>query len=59
VLVVDPQSKVELRRVETGLTDLGRVVISNGLKEGENVIVDGINKVRPGITVDAATGQAG
>ncbi|PZQ48419.1 MAG: efflux RND transporter periplasmic adaptor subunit [Rhodovulum sulfidophilum] len=59
VLVVDAQSKVELRRVETGLTDLGRVVISSGLKEGENVIVDGINKVRPGITVDAATGQAG
>jgi membrane fusion protein (multidrug efflux system) len=59
VLVVDAQSKVELRRIETGPTDGGRVVISSGLKAGENVIVDGINKVRPGITVDAATGQAG
>lgn len=59
VLVVDAESKVALRRVETGLTDLGRIVITSGLKEGENVIVDGINKVRPGITVDAATGQAG
>ncbi|TPE51630.1 efflux RND transporter periplasmic adaptor subunit [Amaricoccus solimangrovi] len=59
VLVVDAQSKVELRRVETGATQLDRIVITSGLKEGENVIVDGINKVRPGITVDAATGQAG
>ena len=59
VLVVDAESKVELRRVETGLTDVGRIVIPSGLKAGENVIVDGINKVRPGITVDAATGQAG
>lgn len=59
VLVVDAESKVELRRVETGAAQLGRIVIGTGLEAGENVIVDGINKVRPGITVDAATGQAG
>jgi len=48
VLVVDDAKKVELRRITTG-SDQGRdVVVSNGLKEGELVIVEGIQKVHPG-----------
>jgi membrane fusion protein (multidrug efflux system) len=54
VLVVDADSKVELRRVEVGSASLGRTVVRGGLAEGENVIVEGVNKVRPGIVVDAA-----
>ncbi|MFO1144315.1 MAG: efflux RND transporter periplasmic adaptor subunit [Amaricoccus sp.] len=54
VLVVGPDSKVEVRRVQVGATTLGRIAITDGLTEGENVIVDGINKVRPGIVVNAA-----
>jgi len=48
VLVVDDAKKVELRRITTG-SDQGRdVVVSSGLKEGELVIVEGIQKVHPG-----------
>lgn len=50
-LVVDPQHKVELRRVKTGPDQGTDVVIASGLKQGENVIVDGVQKVRPGQVV--------
>jgi membrane fusion protein, multidrug efflux system len=50
-LVVTDQHKVELRRVQTG-PNLGTdIVVTSGLREGENVIVDGIQKVRPGQVV--------
>jgi membrane fusion protein, multidrug efflux system len=53
VLLVDPAKKVELRRVITG-TELGRdIVVTDGLKQGELVIVEGIQKVRPGQVVTA------
>ena len=54
VLVVDGQHKVEQRRVQTGPNQETDVVITSGLKEGEKVIVDGIQKVRPGQTVQEA-----
>jgi membrane fusion protein (multidrug efflux system) len=54
VLVVDDQHKVEQRRVQTGPNRETDVVITSGLKEGEKVIVDGIQKVRPGQTVQEA-----
>jgi membrane fusion protein (multidrug efflux system) len=50
-LVVDDQHKVEQRRVQTGPNRDTDVVIASGLREGENVIVDGIQKVRPGLVV--------
>ncbi|MEM1049772.1 MAG: efflux RND transporter periplasmic adaptor subunit [Pseudomonadota bacterium] len=59
VLVVDGESKVELRRVDVERTTNGRSVIRDGLSEGELVITDGLNKVRPGIVVDAATAAGG
>ena len=53
VLLVDQTKKVELRRVTTG-TEQGReVVVADGLKEGELVIVEGVQKVRPGQVVTA------
>jgi membrane fusion protein, multidrug efflux system len=53
VLVVGDDKKVEQRRITTGV-DQGRdVVVINGLKEGELVIVEGIQKVRPGQVVAA------
>jgi len=55
VMVVDDTKKVELRRVTTG-TEQGRdVVVTDGLKEGELVIVEGIQKVHPGQVVTAST----
>jgi len=59
VMVVDAGGKVELRRVTVERVTRGRSVISEGLKESELVITDGLNKVRPGITVDAATASGG
>jgi membrane fusion protein, multidrug efflux system len=50
-LVVTDQHKVEQRRVQTG-PNLGTdVVVASGVRDGENVIVDGIQKVRPGQVV--------
>jgi membrane fusion protein (multidrug efflux system) len=51
VLVVDGEHKVEQRRVQTGPNQGTDAVIASGLREGENVIVDGIQKVRPGQVV--------
>jgi len=53
VLVVDDQHKVEMRRVTTGDSVDTDVVVNSGLKQGDAVIVDGVQKVRPGQTVDA------
>ncbi len=54
VLVVGDGETVEQRRVSVGRSAEGLAVIADGLSPGERVITEGINKVRPGITVDAA-----
>jgi len=59
VLIVDPDNKVELRRITPGPVDGSDIVITDGLKEGEKVIVDGIQKVRPGQVVSATVLPAG
>lgn len=59
VMVVDAASKVELRRIDVDRSARGLSVVSKGLKEGENVITEGVGKVRPGITVDAAAATGG
>jgi membrane fusion protein (multidrug efflux system) len=53
VMVVAPDSKVELRRIQTGQAYAGELVVNSGLEPGEQVIVEGIQKVRPGVVVDA------
>ena len=58
VMVVGAGSKVELRRVDIARTTRGQAVIASGLKEGEQVITEGVGKVRPGIVVDAAPAAA-
>ncbi|GEP57543.1 RND transporter MFP subunit [Reyranella soli] len=58
VLVVTDQNKVEQRRVQTGPQRGTDVVVTSGVKEGEKVIVDGIQKVRPGQVVQATVLQA-
>jgi len=52
VLVVDDQHKVEQRRIATGPNRDTDVVVTSGLREGEHVIVDGVQKVRPGQVVE-------
>jgi membrane fusion protein, multidrug efflux system len=51
VLIVNPDNKVEMRRVTTGPQDGTDIVITEGLKPGDRVIVDGIQKVRVGQAV--------
>ena len=51
VLSVDDQNKVVQHRVQTGPNRGTEVVLTSGLKEGDKVIVDGIQKVRPGQVV--------
>jgi membrane fusion protein (multidrug efflux system) len=54
VLVVGDGDKVEARRVTLGESEGTLAVVQDGLKEGERVIVDGIQKVRPGMAVAAS-----
>jgi membrane fusion protein, multidrug efflux system len=58
VLVVNDQHKVEQRRVQTGPQRGTDVVVTSGVKEGEHVMVDGIQKVRPGQVVQETVLQA-
>jgi membrane fusion protein, multidrug efflux system len=53
VLLVDAEKKVEQRRITTGAEQGRDVVVTDGLKAGEMVIVEGIQKVRPGQVVTA------
>ncbi len=52
VLVVNADSEVEPRVVKTGRRLGIHWVITEGLKDGETVIVEGIQKVRPGAKVN-------
>ncbi len=58
VLVVGADGVVEQRRVVAGGTTEGRTAIEDGLQPDEQVIVDGLNKARPGARVDAALASA-
>lgn len=58
VLVVGEDSKVEERRITTGANQGMDVVVQTGLKEGEKVIVEGVQKVRPGQMVKATVTDA-
>ncbi len=53
VLIVNGESKVEQRRVTVGPSQGLDTVIQSGLKLGEQVIVEGVQKVRPGQKVKA------
>jgi membrane fusion protein, multidrug efflux system len=51
VLVVDQDDKVASRNVEVGPAYQGQWVIRSGLEKGERVIVEGLQKARPGAVV--------
>jgi membrane fusion protein (multidrug efflux system) len=53
VLLVGADKKVEQRRITTGIEQGRNIVVTDGLKEGELVIMEGIQKVRPGQIVAA------
>jgi membrane fusion protein, multidrug efflux system len=53
VLLVNSQDEVEQRRVQTGQAYAGNLVVESGLQAGDRVIVEGIQKIRPGMKVQA------
>ena len=52
VLVVDAENKVQVRRVEIGAPRGTNLVIRKGLKEGERIVTEGIQRIRPGQVVN-------
>ncbi|MEP2031200.1 MAG: efflux RND transporter periplasmic adaptor subunit [Paracoccaceae bacterium] len=53
VLVVNQQQTVEQRYITTGDQVETAIIVNDGLQEGEGVIVEGLQRVRPGVEVDA------
>jgi membrane fusion protein (multidrug efflux system) len=51
VFVVGKDNKVEKRPVKLGQSTPALAAVVSGLSEGETVVVDGIQRVRPGLTV--------
>ncbi len=58
VLIVDAEQKAQIRRIKTGADQGFNVAVTEGLKGGELVITDGVQKVRPGQVVSAAPPQS-
>lgn len=51
VMVVNDESKVEVRRIDVAREVGTKVLIAEGLKPGERIIVEGTQKARPGSIV--------
>jgi len=57
VYVVKADKTVELRPVTLGPLDGQRQSISNGLRSGETVVTDGVDRLRPGAQVEVAAAR--
>jgi len=51
--IVGPDGKAEIRPVKVGARTGSDWVISSGLKAGEKVVVEGLQKIKAGMTVEA------
>ncbi len=60
VYAIKPDQTVESRNVVAGLTEGDDTVIQSGLAAGDRVVIDGVDKLRPGMKVDtSAPGKGG
>jgi multidrug efflux system membrane fusion protein len=57
VYVVRDDKTVTPRPVKLGAADVQRIVVADGLREGELVVVDGMDRLRPGATVEVAAAR--
>ena len=57
VYVVDAENKAQQRRIQLGQSTAAMAVVTAGLAEGEQVIADGIQRVRPGLVVNPGAGR--
>ena len=55
VLVLKPDSTVEYRPITVGRLVDGLRVVQSGLKPGDNIVINGLLRVRPGMKVSAKT----
>ena len=58
VMIVDAQNKAAIRPVKLGTMEQGQWAIVDGLRPGDKVIVDGLQKVQPGQAVKVAGAAA-
>ena len=59
VLVVDGEGRAQVRRVRLGAARAGYAAVLEGLAEGDRVVVQGIQRVRPGQPVAATEAPPG
>lgn len=57
--VVTADHKVELRELDTPRTVGDQWLVSSGLKAGDQLVVDGLQKIRPGQSVEVLPASAG
>ena len=58
LFIIDSSGNAQLRRVEVGYRLAGKAEIVKGLEAGEKVVVEGIQKLRPGGAVKLAPPEA-
>ena len=56
--LADKDGRLEIRPVETGLTQGGFATITSGLKPGERIVVSDLNPAIPGMLLKTATDKA-
>jgi membrane fusion protein (multidrug efflux system) len=52
VYVVTPDNKIEVRTVKADTALGDKWIVTSGLKTGERVVVEGLQKIKPGMTVN-------
>ncbi|MGI4811000.1 MAG: efflux RND transporter periplasmic adaptor subunit, partial [Janthinobacterium lividum] len=52
VWVIGDGNKAEQRRIQLGQSTPETAIVSSGIKEGEMIVVDGVQRVRPGAVVN-------
>ena len=55
IYVVDDSGTAQLRTVDMGVRQAGTIEVLKGLREGEKVIIEGLQKVAPGVKVRTAS----
>jgi membrane fusion protein (multidrug efflux system) len=59
VWVIGEGNKAEQRRIQLGQSTPETAIVMSGLKEGETVVVDGVQRVRPGMVVSPGPAAPG
>ncbi|REE90743.1 membrane fusion protein (multidrug efflux system) [Cupriavidus plantarum] len=58
VMLLDAQNRVHVREVTTSGSTGGNWIVASGVAAGDRVVVDGLQKVRDGMTVTPVSGEA-